>query len=138
MRKYVVYRCHKRYVLNYVCLYVCLPTCFILRNRKQIINDDCFFFSIGKLYAVFGKRQGRVISAENAYGFGGQFRVLATLPVMESFHLARELRTQTSGLASPQLVFSHWEVNTFSYLAINISHHIIYYEKIYGSFFCFV
>ncbi|KAH0954775.1 hypothetical protein HN011_008513 [Eciton burchellii] len=67
-------------------------------------------FSLGKLYAVFGKRQGRVISAENAHGFGGQFKVLATLPVMESFHLARELRTQTSGLASPQLVFSHWEV----------------------------
>lgn len=65
----------------------------------------------GKLYAVFGKRQGRIISAENAHGFGGQFRVLATLPVLESFHLARELRTQTSGLASPQLVFSHWEVS---------------------------
>ncbi|KAF3422802.1 hypothetical protein E2986_12171, partial [Frieseomelitta varia] len=62
-----------------------------------------------KLYAVFGKRQGRVISAESALGFGGQFRVLATLPVPESFQLARELRTQTSGLASPQLVFSHWE-----------------------------
>ncbi|KAG6796647.1 Elongation factor Tu GTP-binding domain-containing protein 1 [Apis mellifera caucasica] len=64
----------------------------------------------GKLYAVFGKRQGRVIAAESALGFGGQFRVLATLPVPESFQLARELRTQTSGLASPQLVFSHWEI----------------------------
>nr|KAF7434296.1 hypothetical protein H0235_002487 [Vespula pensylvanica] len=63
-----------------------------------------------KLYAAFGKRQGRVVAAENALGFGGQFRVLATLPVPESFQLARELRTQTSGLASPQLVFSHWEV----------------------------
>jgi translation elongation factor EF-G len=97
-------------------------------------------FSLGKLYAVFGKRQGRVISAENAHGFGGQFKVLATLPVMESFHLARELRTQTSGLASPQLVFSHWEVNIFSYLAINISHHIIYYLLLFicQLFFCFV
>lgn len=64
----------------------------------------------GKLYAAFGKRHGRVIAAESALGFGGQFRVLATLPVPESFQLARELRTQTSGLASPQLVFSHWEV----------------------------
>lgn len=74
------------------------------------------FFS-GKLYAVFGKRQGRVVAADTALGFGGQFRVLATLPVPESFQLARELRTQTSGLAIPQLVFSHWEVsftkNTF-------------------------
>ncbi|XP_043521780.1 elongation factor-like GTPase 1 [Frieseomelitta varia] len=71
-----------------------------------LVNSDV----LGKLYAVFGKRQGRVISAESALGFGGQFRVLATLPVPESFQLARELRTQTSGLASPQLVFSHWEV----------------------------
>ncbi|CAB0039329.1 unnamed protein product [Trichogramma brassicae] len=62
----------------------------------------------GKLYAVFGRRQGRVLGADSA-GFGGQFRVLAVLPVPESFHLASELRTQTSGLASPQLVFSHWE-----------------------------
>lgn len=75
--------------------------------------DDFFFFFVfaGKLYAVFGKRHGRIVSTENAHGFGGQFRVLATLPVLESFHLARELRTQTSGLASPQLVFSHWEVS---------------------------
>lgn len=71
-----------------------------------LVNSDV----LGKLYAVFGKRQGRVIAAESALGFGGQFRVLATLPVPESFELARELRTQTSGLASPQLVFSHWEV----------------------------
>lgn len=71
-----------------------------------LVNTDV----LGRLYAVFGKRQGRIVSTENAHGFGGQFRVLATLPVLESFHLARELRTQTSGLASLQLVFSHWEV----------------------------
>ncbi|XP_043277301.1 elongation factor-like GTPase 1 isoform X2 [Venturia canescens] len=71
-----------------------------------LVNSDV----LGKLYAVFGRRQGRVIAAESALGFGGHFRVLATLPVPESFQLARELRTQTSGLATPQLVFSHWEV----------------------------
>ncbi|XP_078052537.1 elongation factor-like GTPase 1 isoform X2 [Augochlora pura] len=70
-----------------------------------LVNSDV----LGKLYAVFGKRQGRVIATDST-GFGGRFRVLATLPVPESFQLARELRTQTSGLASPQLVFSHWEV----------------------------
>ncbi|KAK2588810.1 hypothetical protein KPH14_001685 [Odynerus spinipes] len=72
--------------------------------------NDALLFLPGKLYAAFGKRQGRVVAAESALGFGGQFRVLAMLPVPESFQLARELRTQTSGLASPQLVFSHWEV----------------------------
>ncbi|XP_063981868.1 elongation factor-like GTPase 1 [Diachasmimorpha longicaudata] len=70
-----------------------------------LVNSDV----LGKLYAVFGKRQGRIIAADTT-GFGGQFRVHAILPVPESFQLARELRTQTSGLASPQLIFSHWEV----------------------------
>lgn len=69
---------------------------------------------------MFGRRQGRVIAAESA-GFGGQFLVLATLPVPESFHLASELRTQTSGLASPQLVFSHWEVSFIIQLHHQIS-----------------
>ena len=29
--------------------------------------------------------------------------------MVESFRLAQELRKETSGLAAPQLVFSHWE-----------------------------
>ena len=36
--------------------------------------------------------------------------VTAHLPVIESFDFAAEIRKQTSGLAMPQLVFSHWEV----------------------------
>lgn len=39
------------------------------------------------------------------------FEISATLPVVESFGFADDLRKQTSGAAtSPQLVFSHWEV----------------------------
>ena len=38
------------------------------------------------------------------------FTVTAHLPVIESFDFAAEIRKQTSGLAMPQLVFSHWEV----------------------------
>lgn len=83
----------------------------LLAGARMKINNNVCWSVTGKLYAVFGKRQGRVISADSAHGFGGHFRVLAVLPVQESFHLARELRTQTSGLASPQLVFSHWEVS---------------------------
>ncbi|XP_011339302.1 elongation factor-like GTPase 1 isoform X2 [Ooceraea biroi] len=92
--------CRRIFSLRHARLMTAMYSCSVLSNSDVL----------GKLYAVFGKRQGRIISAENAHGFGGQFRVLATLPVLESFHLARELRTQTSGLASPQLVFSHWEV----------------------------
>ncbi|XP_012216132.1 elongation factor-like GTPase 1 [Linepithema humile] len=92
--------CRRIFSLRHPRLMTAMYSCSVL------VNSDV----LGKLYAVFGKRQGRIVSTENAHGFGGQFRVLATLPVLESFHLARELRTQTSGLASPQLVFSHWEI----------------------------
>ena len=35
---------------------------------------------------------------------------MANLPVIESMDFGNELRKQTSGLAMPQLVFSHWEI----------------------------
>ncbi|XP_012525616.1 elongation factor-like GTPase 1 [Monomorium pharaonis] len=91
--------CRRIFSLRHPRLMTAMYSCSVL------VNSDV----LGRLYAVFGKRQGRIVSTESAHGFGGQFRVLATLPVLESFHLARELRTQTSGLANPQLVFSHWE-----------------------------
>lgn len=34
----------------------------------------------------------------------------SVLPVIESFQFANEIRKQTSGMAIPQLVFSHWEI----------------------------
>uniref|UniRef100_A0A023F2G3 Ribosome assembly protein 1 n=1 Tax=Triatoma infestans TaxID=30076 RepID=A0A023F2G3_TRIIF len=64
---------------------------------------------LGKMYAVLGRRQGRVLSGDMTQG-SASFTVTAVLPVIESFHFAQEIRKQTSGLASPQLVFSHWEV----------------------------
>lgn len=39
------------------------------------------------------------------------FNIKAVLPVVESFGFAEDVRKKTSGLASPQLVFSHWEVS---------------------------
>lgn len=38
------------------------------------------------------------------------FLVTALVPVTESFGFAEEMRKKTSGLAMPQLVFSHWAV----------------------------
>ena len=64
---------------------------------------------LGKLYGVLGRRGGRVFSEEVKEGTT-LFSVRATLPVAESFGFAEEMRKKTSGLASPQLVFSHWEV----------------------------
>ena len=65
---------------------------------------------LGKMYAVLGRRHGRVISSDMTHGSASTFNITALLPVIESFSFSAEIRKQTSGLASPQLVFSHWEV----------------------------
>ncbi|XP_066994114.1 elongation factor-like GTPase 1 isoform X2 [Anabrus simplex] len=61
------------------------------------------------MYAVLGRRHGRVLHGDMQEG-SATFTVTAVLPVVESFSFAPEIRKQTSGMASPQLVFSHWEV----------------------------
>lgn len=62
------------------------------------------------MYAVIGRRNGKILASDLTQG-SGNFSVTAQIPVIESFNLAQEIRKQTSGLACPQLVFSHWEVN---------------------------
>lgn len=62
------------------------------------------------MYAVIGKRHGKVLSADLTAG-SDNFMVDAVLPVIESLNFAQDIRKQTSGLACPQLVFSHWEVS---------------------------
>lgn len=64
----------------------------------------------GKMYAVLGRRHGRILHADLQEG-SQMFTVNAVLPVMESFDFANEIRKQTSGKANPQLAFSHWEVS---------------------------
>uniref|UniRef100_A0AC11CBC7 Elongation factor like GTPase 1 n=1 Tax=Ovis aries TaxID=9940 RepID=A0AC11CBC7_SHEEP len=63
---------------------------------------------LGRVYAVLSKREGRVLQEEMKEGTD-MFIIKAVLPVAESFGFADEIRKRTSGLASPQLVFSHWE-----------------------------
>lgn len=67
----------------------------------------------GRVYAVLSKREGRVLQEEMKEGTD-MFIIKAVLPVAESFGFADEIRKRTSGLASPQLVFSHWEVRSQS------------------------
>ncbi|KAH8408374.1 hypothetical protein KR215_004527 [Drosophila sulfurigaster] len=64
---------------------------------------------LGKMYAVIGRRHGKILSGDLTQG-SGNFAVTCLLPVIESFNFAQEMRKQTSGLACPQLMFSHWEV----------------------------
>lgn len=68
---------------------------------------------LGRMYGVISKREGRVLSEEMKEG-SDVFDVTAVLPVAESFGFAEEIRKKTSGLANPQLVFSHWEVSSVS------------------------
>lgn len=64
---------------------------------------------LGRMYGVLSKREGRVLLEEMKEGTD-MFIIKAVLPVAKSFGFADEIRKRTSGLASPQLVFSHWEV----------------------------
>ncbi|XP_047140599.1 elongation factor-like GTPase 1 isoform X1 [Hydra vulgaris] len=64
---------------------------------------------LGKLYGVLGKREGKILK-ENMKEGSDVFDIVAQLPVAESFGFAEEIRKKTSGLASPQLIFSHWEL----------------------------
>lgn len=61
------------------------------------------------MYGVIRRRHGRTIHGDMQQG-SSSFTVTAILPVIESFQFSNEIRKQTSGMALPQLVFSHWEV----------------------------
>lgn len=74
--------------------------------------NDMSSLCIGRVYGVLGKREGRVLHEEMKEGTD-MFIIKAVVPVAESFGFADEIRKRTSGLASPQLVFSHWEVGIF-------------------------
>ena len=40
------------------------------------------------------------------------FTIVTLIPIVESFGFVDEIRTKTSGMASPQLTFSHWQVRS--------------------------
>ncbi|XP_050532477.1 elongation factor-like GTPase 1 isoform X2 [Daktulosphaira vitifoliae] len=92
--------CRKAFQAQPQRLMAAMYTCSIQANVEVL----------GKMYAVLGRRHGRVISADMTQGSASNFNITALLPVVESFSFSPEIRKQTSGLASPQLVFSHWEI----------------------------
>ncbi|XP_044734864.1 elongation factor-like GTPase 1 [Chrysoperla carnea] len=91
--------CRKAFQAQPQRLMAAMYSCNILANTEVL----------GKMYAVLGRRNGRILSGDMTQG-SANFVVTAVLPVVESFQFATEIRKQTSGLASPQLVFSHWEI----------------------------
>lgn len=87
------------------------------QNRPQRLMAAMYNCSIqvsgealGKIYGVLARRQGRILDGDLEEEGSASFSVTAVLPVVESFDLANEIRKQTSGEASLQLTFSHWEV----------------------------
>ncbi|KAK0201837.1 P-loop containing nucleoside triphosphate hydrolase protein [Desarmillaria ectypa] len=64
---------------------------------------------LGKVYGVVAKRRGRIVAEEMREGTSF-FTVSALLPVVESFGFADDIRKRTSGAASPQLIFSGYEM----------------------------
>lgn len=64
---------------------------------------------LGKMYAVLGRRSGRIVHGDMREG-SQTFEIKAFVPVIESLDFVNEIRKQTSGMANPQLIFSHYEV----------------------------
>lgn len=64
---------------------------------------------LGKMYAVLGRRFGRILHSDMREG-SQTFEIKAFIPVIESLDFVGEIRKQTSGMANPQLIFSHYEI----------------------------
>ncbi|EWC48181.1 hypothetical protein DRE_02285 [Drechslerella stenobrocha 248] len=63
---------------------------------------------LGRVYGVITRRRGRIVAEEMKEGTPF-FTITSLLPVVESFGFSDEIRTKTSGAASPQLIFSGFE-----------------------------
>ncbi|KAJ3358476.1 Cytoplasmic GTPase/eEF2-like protein (ribosomal biogenesis) [Allomyces javanicus] len=79
----------------------------LLATYKCVIQ--CLSESLGMVYGAVARRRGRIIAEDMREGTP-YFVVEATIPVIESFGFADDIRKRTSGGASPQLVFAGWEV----------------------------
>ncbi|EDQ89343.1 uncharacterized protein MONBRDRAFT_32409 [Monosiga brevicollis MX1] len=92
---------------------VCIRAFLVQPCRLMLAMFKCNLLvnsnALGKVYTVINKRGGRVVSEEMKDG-SDSFEILAHIPVTNSFGFAEELRKRSSGLAVPQLIFSHWEV----------------------------
>ena len=64
---------------------------------------------LGKVYGVISKRKGKILGESMKEGTPF-FEINATIPVIESFGFSDYIRKQTSGSASPQLVFIGFDV----------------------------
>lgn len=64
---------------------------------------------LGKVYATVARHRGNILGEEMKEGTPF-FSISASLPVVESFGFGDDIRRRTSGAASPQLIFSGFEM----------------------------
>ncbi|KAL7752240.1 Cytoplasmic GTPase/eEF2-like protein (ribosomal biogenesis) [Sorochytrium milnesiophthora] len=89
-------------------------TSFLLWSPRLMLavyscEIQCLAEVLGKVYAAVSKRRGRIVSEEMREGTPF-FIVNARIPVVESFGFGDDIRKRTSGGASPQLIFSGYEM----------------------------
>ncbi|ORZ31335.1 hypothetical protein BCR44DRAFT_1442420 [Catenaria anguillulae PL171] len=70
---------------------------------------QCLDDTLGLVYTAVAKRRGKILSEEMREGTP-YFVVQASMPVVESFGFAEDIRKRTSGGATPQLIFAGYEV----------------------------
>ncbi|KAJ2496550.1 Cytoplasmic GTPase/eEF2-like protein (ribosomal biogenesis) [Coemansia sp. RSA 1972] len=63
---------------------------------------------LGKVYGVINRRRGRILSEEMREGTP-YFIIKASIPIVESFGFADEIRKRSSGAAIPLLIFRGFE-----------------------------
>lgn len=85
------------------------------QNQPQRLMSPMFSCDIqvttevlGRMYAVLARRNGRILHGDMREG-SQTFEIKAFIPVIDSLDFVNEIRKQTSGMANPQLIFSHYE-----------------------------
>ena len=91
--------CHRAFLYYSPRLLVSMYSCDIQTSAEML----------GRVYSALSKRNGKIISEDYNDGTGF-FTVRSLLPVIESFGFADDVRTRTSGLAIPQLLFHGFEI----------------------------
>ena len=70
---------------------------------------QCPESALGGVYSVLNRRRGIIVEETRIVGLP-LLLIKSYLPVNESFGFTAHLRSETSGQAFPQCVFSHWQV----------------------------
>ncbi|KAF8819595.1 putative translation elongation factor 2 family protein [Cardiosporidium cionae] len=79
----------------------------ILQEPIFLVDITCPQEAVGGVYSTLSTRRGHIFNEEQRVGTP-LVEIKAYLPVAESFGFTTSLRAATSGHASPQCIFDHW------------------------------